>query len=148
MEAFMGHTSIPCATPQPEPKRKLELMVERFVRGTDEGCSSMDLPIANPLDSTFLRESKELLRCAERLGGLVEQACAQLAHNCLLPLEEREEFKEASHENFGRMSSDMDFQPLPPPGLTLDKKVARACASYLLSSLEEKQEVEGSINDN
>ncbi|CAL1400241.1 unnamed protein product [Linum trigynum] len=46
------------------------------------------------------------------------------------------------------MSSYMDFHPLPTPDLTLEEKVARACASYCLSSLEEKEEVEGAINDN
>ncbi|CAL1394213.1 unnamed protein product [Linum trigynum] len=66
-------------TPKPELKRELQPMVERFARGTDEGCSMMDLPISYPFDSTFLRESEELLRHMERLGGLVEQACAQLA---------------------------------------------------------------------
>ncbi|CAL1381434.1 unnamed protein product [Linum trigynum] len=148
MEAFMGQTLRPCATPQLEPKRKLELMVERFARGTDEGCSSKDLPIANHLDSIFLSESEELLRHTERLKGFVEQSCAQLAHNRLLPLEEGREVEEASHENFGRMSSDMDLQPLAPPDLTLEEKVARACASYRLSSLEKKEEVEGEINEN
>ncbi|CAL1378905.1 unnamed protein product [Linum trigynum] len=148
MEAFMGQSSRPCATPQPEPKSKLELMVERFARGTNEGCSSKDLPIANPIDSTFLPEAEELRRCTERLGGLVEQTCAQLAHNRLPPLEEREEVEEASHEDFGRTSPDMDFHPLPPPGLTLEEKVARACESYCLSLLEEKEEVERALNDN
>ncbi|CAL1370862.1 unnamed protein product [Linum trigynum] len=119
-------------------------MVERFAGGTDEGCSSKDLPIANPIDSTFLQEAEELRRCTERLGGLVEQACAQLAHNRLPPLEEREEVEEACHDDFGRTSSDMDFQPLPPPGLTLEEKVARGCESYRLSLLE----VEGEFNDN
>ncbi|CAL1354883.1 unnamed protein product [Linum trigynum] len=78
----------------------------------------------------------------------MEQACAQLAHNRLLPLEEREEVEEASHDDFGRTSSDMDFRPLPPPGLTLEEKVARACESYRLSLLEEKEEVEGASKDN
>ncbi|CAL1369295.1 unnamed protein product [Linum trigynum] len=76
------------------------------------------------------------------------EACAQLSHNRLPPLEEREEVKEASHDDFGRMSSDMDFQPLPPPGLTLEEKATRACESIRLSLLEEKEEVEGALNDN
>ncbi|CAL1354443.1 unnamed protein product [Linum trigynum] len=123
-------------------------MVEKFSLGTNEGCSNLDLPITGPIDSTFLRESEQLHRRTKRLGGLVEQACAQLAHNHLLTLEEREEIEEASHENFERTSSDMDFQPLPPPGLKLEDKVARACESYRLSLLEEKEEVEGALNDN
>ncbi|CAL1379037.1 unnamed protein product [Linum trigynum] len=144
----MGQSSRPCATPQPEPKRNWELMVEQFSRGTDEGCSNSDLPIIGPINSTFLWELEELLRRTKRRGELIEQACAQLAHNRLLPLEEREEFEEASHETFGRMISDMDFERLPPPGLTLEEKVARACESYRLSLVEEKEEVEGAINDN
>ncbi|CAL1394787.1 unnamed protein product [Linum trigynum] len=123
-------------------------MVEQFSLGTDEGCSNSDLSIAGPIDSTFLQEAEELRRRTERLGGLVEQASAQLAHNRLLPLEEREEVEEVSHDNFGRTRSDMDFQPLPPPGLTLEEKVAQACESYRLSLLEEKEEVEGALNDN
>ncbi|CAL1382643.1 unnamed protein product [Linum trigynum] len=103
----MGHSSGPCTTPQPEPKSKLELLVERFVRGTDEGCSSLDLP-----------QPKE----KSKLELIVEK--------------------------FVRTSSNTDFQQLPPPGLTLEEKVALACASYRLSSLEEKEEVEGPINDN
>ncbi|CAL1355039.1 unnamed protein product [Linum trigynum] len=114
----MGQSSRPCATPQPEPKKNWELMVEQFSRGADEGCSNSDLPITGPIDSTFLLESEELLRCTKRLGELIEQACAQIAHNHLLPLDEREEVKEASHDSFGRTSSCMDFQPLPPPSLT------------------------------
>ncbi|CAL1354852.1 unnamed protein product [Linum trigynum] len=42
----------------------------------------------------------------------------------------------------------MDFQPLPPPGLTLEEKVVRACENYRLSLLEENKEVEGALNDN
>ncbi|CAL1359837.1 unnamed protein product [Linum trigynum] len=81
-------------------------MVERFARGTDEGCSNLDLP--QP-------EVKSKL--------------------------------ELAMEKFKRTSSNMDFQPIIPPGLTLKEKVARACASYHLSSLEEKDEVEGAINE-
>ncbi|CAL1371999.1 unnamed protein product [Linum trigynum] len=102
----MGQTSRLCATPHPEPKSQLELMVERFARGTDEGCSNLDLPQPQV-------ESK----------------------------------LELAMEKFERTSSNTDFQPLPPPGLTLEENVARACASYYLSSLEEKEEVEGAIND-
>ncbi|CAL1395522.1 unnamed protein product [Linum trigynum] len=112
------------ATPQPYPKRELKLMVEQFAWGTDKGCSSMVLPIAAPFDLNFLRESDELLRHMERLGGLVDQAYAQLARNQILPFYGRKEVEDASHENFGRTSSDMDFQPLPPPGLNLEEKVA------------------------
>ncbi|CAL1379075.1 unnamed protein product [Linum trigynum] len=84
----MGQSSRPCATPQPKPKRNWELMVEKFSRGTDEGCSNLDLPIADPIDSTFLREAEELRRCTKGQGELIEQACAQLAPNRLLPFEE------------------------------------------------------------
>ncbi|CAL1394546.1 unnamed protein product [Linum trigynum] len=91
MEAYMGETSRTCETPQPEPKSKLELMEEQFSRGTNKGCSSIDLPSANHFISTFLQESEELLRRTEMLGGLVEKAYAQLAHNRLLPSKEREE---------------------------------------------------------
>ncbi|CAL1378726.1 unnamed protein product [Linum trigynum] len=145
----MGQSSRPCATPQPEPKRNWNLMVEKFARGTEEGCSNLDLPIVSPIDSTFLREAEELHRRMKGQRELVEQACAQLARNRLLPFEEdKEEGEEASHETLGRMSSSMDFQPLPPPGLTLEEKVARACESYHLSLLEEKKEVEGALNEN
>ncbi|CAL1370774.1 unnamed protein product [Linum trigynum] len=51
-------------------------------------------------------------------------------------------------EKFERTSSNSDFQPLPPPDLTLEDKVERACANYRLSSLKEKAEGEGAINDN
>ncbi|CAL1394468.1 unnamed protein product [Linum trigynum] len=145
----MGQSSRPCATPQPEPKRNWELMVEKFSRGNEEGCSNLDLPIAGPIDSTFLREVEELHRRTKGQGELFVQACAQLARNRLLPFEEeKEEVEEASHEILVRMSSNMDFQPLPPPGLTQEEKVARACESYHLSLLEEKEEVEGALNDN
>ncbi|CAL1394380.1 unnamed protein product [Linum trigynum] len=102
-----GISSRPCATPQPEPKSQLELMVERFVRGTDEGFSNLDLP--QP-------EAKSKLELA--MG------------------------------NFARTSSNTDFQPLPPLGLTLEEKVAQACASYRLSLLEENEEVDRVINEN
>ncbi|CAL1401614.1 unnamed protein product [Linum trigynum] len=97
MEAFMAQPS----------KSKLEFMVERFSRGTDEECSNMDLP--QP-------EVKSKLELAA--------------------------------ENVTRTSSNTDFQPLPPPGLTLLEKVERACASYHLSLLEENEEVERASNDN
>ncbi|CAL1389151.1 unnamed protein product [Linum trigynum] len=86
MEDFMGHSSRPYASPQPEPKSELELMVERFSRGTNEGCSNLDFP--------------------------------QPEMNSKLEL---------AMENFERAYSNMDIQPLPPPGLTLEEKAARAC---------------------
>ncbi|CAL1388924.1 unnamed protein product [Linum trigynum] len=107
MGAFMRHSSRPCATPKLLPKSELELMVERFARGTDEGCSKLDPP--QPEEKSKL---------------------------------------ELAMEKFERPSSNTDFQPLPPPGLTLEEKVTRACASYRLSSLAEKEEVDGAINDN
>ncbi|CAL1410983.1 unnamed protein product [Linum trigynum] len=107
MEAFTRHSSRSLATAQLEPKRKMELMVERFARGTDEGCSNLDLP-----------QPEEKFRL------------------------------ELAMENFERECSNMDFQPLPPPCLTLEEKVTRACASYRLSSLEESEEVKRAINEN
>ncbi|CAL1382124.1 unnamed protein product [Linum trigynum] len=122
-------------------------MLERLAQSTDKGYSSMDLRIADPFYSTFLWESEVHLQHTVRLGGLVEQACAQLAHHRLLPFEGTEEVGEASHENFGRTSSDMDFQSLPPPSLSLEKKVAQACARHCLSQLEEEVEVGGEVNE-
>ncbi|CAL1388944.1 unnamed protein product [Linum trigynum] len=41
-----------------------------------------------------------------------------------------------------------EFPTPPPSGLTLEEKVARACASYRHSSLEKNEEVERAIIDN
>ncbi|CAL1359563.1 unnamed protein product [Linum trigynum] len=117
-----------------EQKRNWDLIVEQIAWGTNEGCSNSGV--------------EELLRRTKRQEELIEQACAQLAHSCLPPFEEKEEVEVASHETLGRTSSGMDFYPLPPPGLTLEEKVAQACESYRLSLLEENEEVERASNDN
>ncbi|CAL1388826.1 unnamed protein product [Linum trigynum] len=80
----------------------------------------------------------------ERFARGIDQGCSNLD----LSQPEVKSKLELSMEKFERTSSNTDFQPLPPLDLTLEEKVARACASYRLSSLEEKEEVEGTINEN
>ncbi|CAL1368417.1 unnamed protein product [Linum trigynum] len=114
MEAFMGQTSRPYATPQSDPRSELELLVERFARGSEGNASTVEQPCytpqelksqlellverftrdteacsnvetTTPINSSFLQASDEILRNSERLGTIVEHACAQLAHNHFLP---------------------------------------------------------------
>ncbi|CAL1395256.1 unnamed protein product [Linum trigynum] len=72
----------PCYTTQ-EPKSQLELMMEWFT----ESRSDVESSTTTPIDSSLLRTSEEILRKMERLGEIVEQACARLAHNHILSLE-------------------------------------------------------------
>ncbi|CAL1380878.1 unnamed protein product [Linum trigynum] len=50
-------------------------------------------------------------------------------------------------EKFEETCFDMDFQPLPPPILTLQVKVAQACACFHLIPFEGKDEAEKEIHE-
>ncbi|CAL1360431.1 unnamed protein product [Linum trigynum] len=54
-----------------------------------------------PINSSFLQASDELLRNSERLRMIVEQACAQLAHNLFLPFEKEDKVEETIHKYGG-----------------------------------------------
>ncbi|CAL1370378.1 unnamed protein product [Linum trigynum] len=133
--------------PQVEEKSKLDLAMEAFMGRYSRPCAT---PQPEP------KSQLELI--VERFVRGTDEGCLDL------PQCKAKSKLEIAMENFARTSSNTDFKPLPPPGLTLEEKVAQACASYRLSLLEEKvewacasyrlalleenEEVERAINDN
>ncbi|CAL1382127.1 unnamed protein product [Linum trigynum] len=84
---------------QPPPKKKNHINGDMkrlphskkisFQYRSQGASSEVKSSATTPSDSSFLWSTEEFLQKMERLGEIVEQACARLIHNHLLPIVEK-----------------------------------------------------------